>query len=103
MLTNIWKSKQGWKAETNVKDVYDDYCLKIATYKDYRGLVTSASCYKSEGRFERHEVYKDFYCVLKVTNLRCTEKAVEKQHDDVLSQLDLIKAMVSKHYKGAQQ
>lgn len=102
MLTNIWKSKSdGWKAETNVENVYNGLCLKISTYKSNRGLVTLATCYKVDGRFERHEVYKDFYCVLKVTNLRCTEKAVEKQHDDILLQLDLIKEMVNKHYKEA--
>lgn len=102
-LTRIWKCKRdGWKAETNVKDVYEGLCLKISTYKNNRGLVTLATCYKPDGRFERHEVYKDFHCLLKVTNLRCTERAVEKQQDDAMSQLDQIKEMVNKHYKESQ-
>jgi hypothetical protein len=113
MNTIIRKDCRGnWKADTRIEfdagiggdsDIGGDsgkrQVLEIHTGKNHRGeLYTSASVHKIDGAFSTFVMFQDFHKVMVATRIRCTEKAVKAQHDDVLSRIASIKQYAKQHY-----
>lgn len=102
MNTRIRKGVHGWTAETEVP-IGDNRVLSILTMKRSDGsLTTTATVHRLETLrgmpMKSFAFGKDFHKAMLTEQVRCTEKAVAKQHADVLSHISTIKQRVAEHY-----
>lgn len=100
MQTNVDKAKTGWRAETSI-DLNDKQVLKLNTRSNTRGgIATWASVHEvQDNGMLAHVLMQDFSTAVRIdTTVRCTEKAVRRQHDVVLSFLEQIKQSVQAFY-----
>jgi hypothetical protein len=103
MKTLISKDyRKNWKAESEV-ELTDTLVLSITTSKSYNGqLLTTASVGRRDGIFISHSVFGDFSKFVEGKSYpRITAKVVEKQHNDVIDQIDNLIALAKKHYNLA--
>lgn len=101
--TTVRKDHYGhWRATTQVEfDPDAKRVLEVYTGKNSRGdLYTSASVHKLEGNAKTHMVFQDFHKVMATVRVRCTEKAVRQQHEDVLSRLESVRQYARQHYRS---
>lgn len=101
MNTRIRKGVHGWTAETEVP-IGDNRVLSILTMKRWGGaLSTAATVHHIEtlrGMSMKSFAWTDYHQTHLTEQVRCTEKAVAKQHADVLSHISTIKQRVAEHY-----
>lgn len=107
MTTRIRKGIHGWTAETDHR-IGDDRVLSILTMKRSDGsLTTTATVHRLETLrgmpMKSFAFGKDFHKAMLTEQVRCTEKAVAKQHADVLSHISTIKAAVEFHYAETEE
>ena len=97
--TFIHKDKRtGWRAETKIP-LGDNWQLDIGTRKTHEGwLVSSVTVGRVERGFVTHRLFTDYSRYAIKREGRCTDKVIEKQHDEALSMLATIIADVRDHY-----
>lgn len=95
MRTQVYKGRDGWKAETVVPLEGDEIkkgerILQLTTYKCTRGLLTSASvAVKTDFGFT-FAIYQDYHKSVTLSKSRCTEKNVEVQHQAAVNDLQFL-------------
>jgi hypothetical protein len=92
MNTKIYKdSHYGWKAET-VVDLGDNKELRILTMKRSDGrLSTNAQRVTVDRGMISFMMFSDFSKTYKSAVVRCTEKNVTQQHNEVIALVEQIK------------
>ena len=98
MEVSVSKGIHGWRAETCI-ELPNDRELCILTSKRHDGRLTStATVSKRDGMWSTHIVFEDFSQTLTSSDLRCTAKNVQAQHDMVLTTIASIKERATAHY-----
>ena len=99
MNTRTRKTHQGYMTETNIP-LSDSMQLSLTTMKRSSGqLTTTAVVTIREGQFFTHRMFHDYSKTLLSSRVaRCTTKALETQHAQVLQNLDVIRETIDHHY-----
>jgi hypothetical protein len=99
MKTILNKSDRGrWTAKTSVH-LFDKMHLSLYTGKGFgKYLETRASVSLVEGNWFTHRLTQDFHKSIIKSTVRCTQQAVERQHNEALAVIDKIKSDALSHY-----
>lgn len=87
-----------WQCESEVA-LPDNRIMRINTSKRSSGqLATTATVGRMDGAFFTFMMFQDFNRTLRSAKVRCTQRVVEEMHDDVLNDIDTVKAAVEEFY-----
>ena len=93
-------SRNNWAAKSYI-DLTDKLQFTVSTTKTYEtgALVTRASVGKRDGAFVCHTMRSDFSKTLAAEKYgRVTSKVVEKQHNEILENIEAVLQLAKKHY-----
>lgn len=98
-VTRMGKGRNGWECDTDLT-LFGNHILNIQTRKASRGgIYSSASVGVREGHFMSHRMYRDFRVIVdQRPDMRCTEKNVEKLHDEATARMAEIVTKALEHY-----
>lgn len=102
MSTSIRRTQRGWEAVTDCPVPHtENLVLRISTYKrEGLGLITTAVAHRAEEGRVTHLLYADYRKTLLLDpRARCTEAAVQKQHEGQMGRLEGLLREVAAHYK----
>jgi hypothetical protein len=99
MDTKVSQGSCGWRAETRLQ-LNDKQALKVDTYKDSRGVVTTATVIEpTDGGGFHWKPMTDFHERMREgAGLRCTEKTVRSEHAAALTDIEPVKARAVAFY-----
>ena len=104
MKTRIYRDYfKNLNAETNIDmpEIGERRFLRVNTSKRSDGLLTtsvSVSERNADGSGYTHALFRDFFKTVLKEKVRCTEKAVAKQHEQVLQHIASFKDEATRHY-----